>query len=442
MIRLLRYWIQRSRHPGRYAQLARLLPIQKLSRQLVLQKQQRDFADMAVFAANHTAFYAARFGVLNADAGRRPVPGDLPILEKQDVISHMDELLLRGIDRGQVKIGHTGGSTGKPLAFYYDDAKHELMLAGMMRGFMMSGWRPGQRVLYLWGASRDVTPGGVFAGGPADFLSTEKTVSAVEFSEERLSEWVDLIRNWQPVLLYGYASALTQLARFIVDTGITLANSLLGVYSTAEVLNDWQRQLMELAFGCKVFNQYGCREVPNIAWECRHGNMHVFTDMVYLESMPMRGEDRLLVTSLTNRLMPFIRYNIGDTGRLLTGDCACGLPFPLMEMDVCRNNDLIRTRAGRLVHPAYFNRLLYGLQQIKQYQWVQTELDRVELNLVAVERLSPQTLAAIGAEIQREVDGQMQLEVNYLNAIPRTESGKHRFVIGLGGEQNRPAPGC
>jgi hypothetical protein len=73
---------------------------------------------------------------------------------------------------------------------------------------------------------------------------------------------------------------------------------------------------------------------------------------------------------------------------------------------------------------------------------VQTELDRVELNLVAVERLSPQTLAAIGAEIQREVDGQMQLEVNYLDAIPRTDSGKHRFVIGLGGEQNRPAPGC
>jgi hypothetical protein len=42
---------------------------------------------------------------------------------------------------------------------------------------------------------------------------------------------------------------------------------------------------MEQAFGCKVFNQYGSREIPNIACECRLGNMHVFTDMVYAEML-------------------------------------------------------------------------------------------------------------------------------------------------------------
>lgn len=440
MNRLLRYWMQRSRHPERYAQLARLLPIEAHSREQVLQKQQREFAEMAVFAANHSDFYAARFAESGVVPGATPVPEDLPILEKRDVIEHPDGLLRRDADRRQVKIGHTGGSTGRPLAFYYDDAKHELMLAAMMRGFMMSAWRPGQRILYLWGASRDVAPGGVFADSRRDFLSAEKTVSAAEFSEARLHEWVGLIRHWRPVLLYGYASALAELARFVVDTGIRLPNKLLGVYSTAEILNDWQRELMQQAFGCKVFNQYGCREVPNIAWECRRGNMHVFTDMVYLESVPIGGEDRLLVTSLTNRLMPFIRYNIGDTGRLLDAECDCGLPFPLMEMDVCRRNDLIRVRTGRLFHPAYFNRLLYGLQQIQQYQWVQTDLDRIVLNLVASERLSPETLAEIDTDIRRNVDGQMRFEVNYLDEIPRTVSGKHRFVIGMDDERSSPAP--
>ena len=441
MIRLLRYWVQRSRHPVRYARLDRLLSIQALSRAQVLERQRREFSEMVRFAANHTDFYATRFARAGVAPGTRPVPEDLPVLEKQDVIDHLDGLLRRGIDRRQVKLGHTGGSTGRPLAFYYDDAKHELMLAGMMRGFMMSGWRPGQRILYLWGASRDVRPGGVFAGSPDGFFSAEKSVSAGEFSEARLNEWVGLIRHWRPVLLYGYASVLTELARFVDDAGITLPNGLLGVYSTAEVLGDWQRQLMEQAFGCKVFNQYGCREVPNIAWECRHGNMHVFSDMVYLESVSIGGEDRLLVTSLTNRLMPFIRYDIGDTGRLLDAECDCGLPFPLMEMGVCRDNDLIRTRSGRLFHPSYFNRLLYGLQQIRQYQWVQTQPDRIELNLVAAERLSAQALAAIVAAIRHEVDAQMQFDVNYVHEIPRTVSGKHRFVIGLDGDRSRPAPG-
>ncbi len=256
-------------------------------------------------------------------------------------------------------------------------------------------------------------------------------VSAVEFSEARLREWARLIETWRPTLLYGYASAMTELARFVVGEGIKLPHSLLGVYSTAEVLDDGQRQLMQRAFGCKVFNQYGCREVPNIAWECRHGGMHVFADMVYLESVPTDNEDRLLVTSLTNRLMPFIRYNTGDSGKLLDGECSCGLPFPLMEMGVCRHNDLIRTRAGKRFHPAYFNRLLYGLRQIDSYQWVQTDIDRIVLNLVAAQRLSSENLASIERHIRADVDEQMRLQVNYLDDIPRTGSGKHRFVIGL-----------
>lgn len=129
--------------------------------------------------------------------------------------------------------------------------------------------------------------------------------------------------------------------------------------------------------------------------------------------------------------MPMIRYDIGDSGRLLDGECGCGLPFPLMEMDMCRQNDLIRTRSGKTIHPSWFNRLLYGQTQIRQYQWVQRDLDRLTLNLVAAGVLNAETVASLASSIYREVDAQMVLEVNYLDAIPRTVSGKHRFVIGM-----------
>ena len=262
-------------------------------------------------------------------------------------------------------------------------------------------------------------------------------MSAVEFSEARLGEWAGLIRHWRPTLLYGYASALAELAEFVIAQGLRLPD-LLGVYSTAEVLNDRQREKMQLAFRCKVFNQYGCREIPNIAWECRHGKMHVFTDMVYLESLPQADGERLLVTSLTNRLMPLIRYDIGDTGRLLEEECSCGLAFPLMQMDVCRQNDLIETPDGRRIHPAYFNRLLYGQEQVRQYQWIQTAPDRIELKLVADGPLDEQVLTTVRAAIRRDLDQEIRLDVTYLNAIPRTASGKHRFVVGLtGADTNR-----
>ncbi|MDP2432886.1 MAG: hypothetical protein Q8O33_12750 [Pseudomonadota bacterium] len=426
MIPALRHWLHRRRHPVRYAQLDQLLRNQALSRKQVLEQQRRDLADIVAHASNNVPYYRENFSGLDGAAFQK-----LPILTKEAVASRLDDLLACDADRAQVKLGHTGGSTGKPLAFWYDETKHELMRAGMMRGFMMSGWRPGQKVMYFWGARHDTAKGGVFGGGWDDLISAEKTIAAVEYSEAKLNQWARAIQAWRPTLLYGYASAMSELARHILANRLPMPASLIGVYSTAEMLADSQRELMQQAFGCKVFNQYGCREVPNIAWECRHGHMHVFADLVHLESVEMEGEARFLVTSLTNRLMPFIRYDVGDSGRLLEGDCPCGSPFPLMEMGLCRKNDLIRTRADATFHPAYFNRLLYGMTQIRQYQWVQTEIDRLTLNLVAAAPLSAETVAGLRDHLRRDVDAEMCLEVNYLDDIPRSVSGKHRFVIGL-----------
>ena len=269
------------------------------------------------------------------------------------------------------------------------------MRAGMMRSYQLSGWRPGQKILNFWGARQDIAPGGVFGTQLGEVIAAEQTISAFEYTEGKLLEWARFIQSYQPVLLQGYASILSEVARVVIAHKLPMPGTLIGVYSTAEVLTDSQRQKMQLAFGCQVFNQYGSREIPNIACECRLGHMHVFTDMVVLESVGT--ERRLLVTSLTNRLMPMIRYDIGDSGRLLDDECACGLPFPLMEMDLCRHNDHIRTSGGKRLHPAYFNRLLVGQTQIRQYQWVQHALDRITLNLVAADRLSDAALASLAS---------------------------------------------
>jgi phenylacetate-CoA ligase len=417
-----RLWLHRRRFPARHAWLEILLRNQALSRDALLRKQRADFAAIVAHAAANVPYYNECL------AGRTD---SIPILEKDMVRERLDDLLERDADRSQVRLGHTGGSTGKPLAFWYDDAKHELMRAGMMRGFMMSGWRPGQKVLNFWGARQDVAAGGIFGAGWSDLIAAEKTIGATEYSEAKLHAWARSVQRYRPVLLYGYASAMSELARFVIANRMAMPQSLIGVYSTAEVLTDPQRALMQQAFGCKVFNQYGCREVPNIAWECRHGNMHVFADLVYLESIRDENEDRLIVTSLTNRLMPFIRYNLGDSGRLLDGECACGSPFPLLEMGLCRQNDWISGHAGKRIHPGVFIHLLDGRTQIRQFQWVQDSPACLTLHLVATERLAPAAQAGLAEQVSHAMGGETALAVDYVEEIPRTASGKHRFVIGL-----------
>jgi phenylacetate-CoA ligase len=417
-MRNLKAWLHRRRQPLRYQLLDGLLATQALTPDQLRRKQQDDLAASVAFARANTVFYAERYAALPDDWRI----GDLPVLTKDDVRARLPDLLARGNDPATTPIGHTGGSTGQPLAFWYDEYKHELMRAGMMRSYMMSGWRPGQKILNFWGARQDTVAGGVFGGERiGDFIAAEKTLPAHEVSTAKLDTWTAFIRRYRPTLLQGYASILAALARHMRERNIAPPPGLIGVYSTAEVLTEEMRGTMEAAFGCKVFNQYGSREIPNIACECRRGRMHVFTDMVWLESVA----GRLLVTSLTNRLMPMIRYENGDSGELLDETCDCGSPFPLMAMGLCRRNDFIVAPGGRRIHPSFFNRLLYGRMQVDAYQFVQDAPGSVRLRLAGAlleESAQVEMKKAVGAE-------GLVLEIDYVPEIERTISGKHRFVI-------------
>ncbi len=429
MISRLKHFIHSRQKRERYAYLKELLNNECMSRELLLQKQQRELSRIISFAVNHSDFYQHKYQqALPRDFDDHALK-NLPILRKEEVIHHKDGMVVKGVDKRSLRIGHTGGSTGRPLAFYYDSHKTELMRAGMMRSYMWSGWRPGEKILNFWGASQDIKGGGGFGKKMDDYIAAETTIGAYEYTQAQLHVWAKFIQSYKPALLQGYASILAELAGYIIEQRIRMPKSLKGVFSTAEVLYEWQRKAIETAFACKVFNQYGSREIPNIALECRHGNFHVFTDMVYLESVNMQHEDRFLVTSLTNRVMPFIRYEIGDSGILRAGDCSCGSLFPLMEMEFCRSNDIIVTQSGKRIYPSYFIHLLDDVNGINQYQFVQNELNKITLNIDAAPKLAHGLQRSLQQRITNEIDKHMTLEINQVNEIKRTRSGKHRFVI-------------
>jgi len=417
-VRRLRHWLHRRQRPLRYAYLDELLAHQALSAADLRRLQRERIEAIIAFARSHTPYYASY------TAGQ---PQELPILTKDAIRAHLPAFLAAGHDPATTPIGHTGGSTGQPLAFYYNEEKHELMRAGMMRSYRLSGWQPGQKILNFWGARQDTVRGGVFSNSAwDDFIVAETTLPAHEISAEKLDGWAAFIQRDRPVLLQGYASILAALARHVLDRKIAMPSSLIGAYSTAEVLTDSQRTAMEAAFGCKVFNQYGSREIPNIACECRLGHMHVFTDLVWLESVA----GRLLVTSLTNRLMPMIRYENGDMGELLDERCDCGLPFPLMSMGLCRQNDFIVTPDGRRLHPAFFNRLLYGHTEIAAYQWRQDAPGKVRLLLAGANEKSALAGRQMGQQLTDTLAREgLALTIETVAEIERTISGKHRFVI-------------
>jgi len=426
---LLTHSLHRAMKPDRFKRLDLLLLQEKKSQNDLLQEQSLSLSKLIDLARTKTTFYSEKFRFVTKDNEGKYDMTSLPILRKEDIIKNRESMLISDIERDALFQGKTGGSTGKPVAFYYDINSIETMLAGSYRSYTWAGWQPGDRVLHFWGAKQDLKGGSVIKSKISSWITSESTIGVYEYTEENLRQWVDNILKYRPVIIQGYASILAKLSKFISDSNIFIPCNIKAVFSTAEVLYDWQRKAIEKAFSCKVFNQYGSREIPNIACECSLGNFHTFTDMAYVESVIDGDESKLIVTSLSNYVMPFIRYEIGDLGRLKEGQCECGSPFPMLEMGLCRSNDIIVTRTGKNVYPSYFIHLLDGINGVEQFQFIQENYTRIVLNITMAKDTLAQDFEHIKDRIKHEIDSGMELTVNKVDVINRTMSGKYRYVI-------------
>lgn len=95
-------------------------------------------------------------------------------------------------------------------------------------------------------------------------------------------------------------------------------------------------------FGVKTIRSalYGSVDAGPLGHACTHcpdGVFHLMTDIQWLEIVdplddrPVAPGDagRLLFTSTAREGQKVIRYDIGDMGRWLPGECPCGAPAPL-----------------------------------------------------------------------------------------------------------------
>lgn len=94
-------------------------------------------------------------------------------------------------------------------------------------------------------------------------------------------------------------------------------------------INDKQKY-SEL-FSCKIIDHYGCSETWMVALDCNHGNLHVNEENIYFELIndgkiinESNKVGNVVLTSLNQYMMPFIRYKLDDLAYFVDQKCACG----------------------------------------------------------------------------------------------------------------------
>lgn len=163
--------------------------------------------------------------------------------------------------------------------------------------------------------------------------------------------------------------------------------------------------------------------------------MHLLPHSAYIEFIddPENPESKKIVaTCLTNFAMPFLRYEIGDYARPKEGVCSCGRGFPLMEMDIGRTADSFVTPQGGTVYGTFFIRQMYGQDRVRSFQFHQVTPELINLYVVRGEGFGDEDaerLAAIEAIVRKHLATEMRVVVTFVDEIPKTGGGKHRFIV-------------
>jgi phenylacetate-CoA ligase len=365
-----------------------------------------------------------------------------PVLTKADIRRHNRALASSAFDIAKLRKKTTSGSTGVPLTIYCDEPAMEWKTACTIRSDEWSGYRLGQRVAKVWG-NPEYRHFGLKGRLRNYFFDRAVYLDTLDLNDARIAEFARAIRRHRPGLVFGHAHSLYLVACALKKSGVLGAavkpgfagdRSRVpagvrpsGIISTAMILHDWQRDVIEEVFGRKVTNRYGCEEVSLIASECEeHNGLHVNADSLYTE---VGADGKLLITDIVNRGMPLIRYQVGDVVVPSSRTCKCGRGLPLIERVEGRDADYVVTPAGHFISgislTENFANLIPGTAQV---QIVQESITQLRIRLVADDFGDMGRLKV--AELVRDTFGDgVAHEVELVDAIPQEPSGKYRFCI-------------
>lgn len=331
----------------------------------------------------------------------------------------------------------TSGSSGEPLVFGYDLASEHWRQATKHRGYAWAGYRVGVRSIHFWGMLPYPTK---FKQAKADLsraLKQENYIDCMARSDADLSRVADELARYKPEILLCYSQAGADLARYIISNNRRVPP--VRVICAAERVLPSDRAAMVQAFGERIFESYGSREVMLMAHECEaHDGMHTSMENLIVEIIVREGDrerpaepgetGEVVLTDLHNYAMPFIRYASGDLATA-RGDapCACGrklvrigpIDGRVTEKMVGANGQPV---PGILIDVAT---AVFG-ETIQAYQLVQHKDRSVTI------RLEGNPKPEVGERLRNMIQpylGELPIGITHVERIELDKSGKRRLIV-------------
>jgi len=380
------------------------------------------------FYRNHFARHGVEPSVVESIEGLSRIPFIEPCHFSENYPYGLFAVPLRDIvrihtARGNGPLPVVSGYTKKDLLIWRELVARALTAAGVSStDILQVELDPG---LANWG--RDYKDGAESVGAgviPMTTLPPEKQLM--------------ILKDYKTSVLVTSASGAEQLVYHLFRANLNPNElALKTLILVGDAPGDNVRGNLEEQLHVRAWLHHGLNEVPGpaLGFECEERNgLHVSEDHFLIEVVnPDTGElvkageeGELVLTTLTTRAYPLIRFRTGDRVRLLQGACPCGRTLRRVEWLPHRSDDMMVIRGVKVYHKQIFHILtrelgfeppLYRFMAVKQQM-----MEYLEVSLGVNESIFSDEIKEM-QKLSQKLSDELSLEIGLPVAIRLKEQG-------------------
>ncbi len=289
-----------------------------------------------------------------------------------------------------VRLHASSGTTGKPIVVAYTQGDVDVWTNAMVRTLASCGLGKGDIVQNAYGY-------GLFTGGLGAHYGAEGLgATVIPISGGNTDRQIMVMKDFGVTAICSTPSYFVHLVERAGELGVDMRQLPLrvGVFG-AEPWSDSIRRHIESSTRIKAYDIYGLSEItgPGVASECAcQFGLHVFEDHFYPEiinpstgdPLPEGEEGELVLTTLSKRAMPMLRYRTRDITALLPGECPCGRTLRRMRRIARRSDDMFIIRGVNVFPSQVETALLAAEGTLPHYLIILTRdkgLDEMEVQI-------------------------------------------------------------
>jgi len=354
-----------------------------------------------------------------------------PLLSKERVRGREEEFLTR--PKWLTSHGSTGGTAGIPLKLYrslqsicYEQATYDYPL-------LKRGLNPLSSRIAILRADNIKDPSD-YEPPFWKFVANGRKLmlSSYHLCSKTVCDYYQVLKEFNPDCLFAYPSSLESLCLLLRENGLSLTIRL--VIATSEAMRTEARVLAAEVLNSEVLHSYGAGERVAFAWSERLEEYFMFAGYGYVELIPVSEDEtsrtyEIVGTGFWNNAMPLVRYRMADLITLPKDVDPEPIRWgtqPFKGVQGRESDYLVSPEGARLIGINHFPR---EVDNVLRVQVIQPAQDFVRVLIIPAQGFEQQNLEQIQRNIRRKLPQSMRVQIEIVDELVRTPSGKTPYVI-------------